>query len=403
MDTTFACKFCEKIFISKRNCLMHEDWHTYKFSCTYCERKLKTANELDRHLIVHKDTIITSEKSGEPNTNACPECEKTFCNKIYLKTHQKLIHNSKKPHSCNECSKSFKMLSNLKQHMNLHTKSKIYACSTCSRTFSRSTTLKLHKKRHVDGTILPSKKSIKIVEKSVPCKEPSQIGEKSVPSTEPIKIGKNSVPNKKPRKLKRKNKAFPCDECNRGFSAEFNLRYHKRMHSGENPMQLGENLVPLQKPRQIGENSIPPMKPRDISENAVPIKKPSHIGETTVHKKKAIRKNKAFPCDECNRGFSAEFNLRYHKRMHSGEKLYTCTQCYKSYPNSNRLRAHKITHLNQSLTCNECNSVLKTKESLRQHKRRMHKKVNDSSEDSTLAVQVPDHSTLAAEIQEFLI
>merc|ERR1719296_715107 len=118
MDTTFACKFCEKIFISKRNCLMHEDWHTYKFSCTYCERKLKTANELDRHLVVHKDII--SEKDGDPNTNACPECEKTFCNKAYLKTHQKLIHNSKKPHSCNECSKSFKMLSNLKQHMNLH-------------------------------------------------------------------------------------------------------------------------------------------------------------------------------------------------------------------------------------------------------------------------------------------
>jgi len=329
MDTTFACKFCEKIFISKRNCLMHEDWHTYKFSCTYCERKLKTANELDRHLIVHKDII--SEKDGELNTNACPECEKTFCNKAYLKTHQKLIHNSKKPHSCNECSKSFKMLSNLKQHMNLHTKNKIFICTICSRTFSRSTTLKLHGKKHIGESILPTNE----------------------------------------------------------------------------PMQIGENSVPPMEPSQIGEISLLPKKPSNIGENSVPFKEPSHIGEksvpTTKQRKKQERKNMAFPCDECNRGFSAEFNLRYHKRMHSGKQLYTCKQCYKSYPNNTRLRAHKLTHLNQSLTCNECNSVLKTKESLRQHKRRMHKKVNDSSEDSTLAVQVPDHSTLAAEIQEFLI
>ncbi|CAL4161145.1 unnamed protein product, partial [Meganyctiphanes norvegica] len=66
-----------------------------------------------------------------------------FTEKRFLKIHT-WIHTGDNPYQCNQCGKSFSLLSNLENHNRIHTGEKPYQCSYCDKAFTQKGNLKSH-------------------------------------------------------------------------------------------------------------------------------------------------------------------------------------------------------------------------------------------------------------------
>lgn len=74
---------------------------------------------------------------------ACSVCEQRFSRNSNLKEHM-LSHTGVKDFACTECAFRCSRNSNLKQHMLQHTAVKDFACPVCDKSFSFNYTLKIH-------------------------------------------------------------------------------------------------------------------------------------------------------------------------------------------------------------------------------------------------------------------
>ena len=83
----------------------------------------------------------TELRSGAHN---CGQCGKMFGVWGHYKAHM-MNHDSRRPHCCTECSKSFVRLEDLRRHFVTHGDFK-FKCNQCEKQFFRAEHLKKHKK-----------------------------------------------------------------------------------------------------------------------------------------------------------------------------------------------------------------------------------------------------------------
>jgi len=139
--------------------------------CTVCNKRLRSALTLVRHLRIHADE----------RPFPCHICEAGFTQLGNLKRHISVIHAGERRYSCSDCNKSFTSAYNLKVHMLTHTDDKPFRCTVCKKGFIQSGNLKLHIMTHT--------------------------GEKP----------------------------FPCGSCQRKFKTASDLNAHMRTHAGSRP------------------------------------------------------------------------------------------------------------------------------------------------------------------------
>lgn len=113
---------------------------TYKFPCRFCQRRFSLKSNCVRHERIH-----TNDKPHE-----CRICSKRFILKKNMQEHER-VHTLERPFQCEQCSRKFSRRNSLTRHSRIHTGEKPYSCNHCHKTFAWKTYLKRHfLKAHVN-------------------------------------------------------------------------------------------------------------------------------------------------------------------------------------------------------------------------------------------------------------
>uniref|UniRef100_A0A182WSC1 C2H2-type domain-containing protein n=1 Tax=Anopheles quadriannulatus TaxID=34691 RepID=A0A182WSC1_ANOQN len=139
--------------------------------CPDCGKLLSTGS-LYSHRKIHSESPKFS----------CPECDRTFVQKINLIHHHK-THLTERPFQCGQCDKAFCEKAHLQRHLNYHSQERPYRCELCGKCYKTERCLKVHSAVHN---------------------------------------------NERP---------FVCTECNKGFLSSSKLRQHSNIHSGLRPFK----------------------------------------------------------------------------------------------------------------------------------------------------------------------
>eukprot|EP00088_Acartia_fossae_P049989 TRINITY_DN5555_c0_g1_i5.p1 TRINITY_DN5555_c0_g1~~TRINITY_DN5555_c0_g1_i5.p1 ORF type:complete len:718 (-),score=101.24 TRINITY_DN5555_c0_g1_i5:127-2280(-) len=222
-EEDLQCEQCGKKLENAKKMLLHERLH-YQFICKPCgHRRFKTQEDLDRHILKHKEIpcsncnqVFPSNKAYDHHMGsgpcsrieqiACEICGKLCSNKQNL-SHHKQIHKSiqfvcEKP----GCGKTFRVKENYKQHIRRHEGIKNYKCDHCHMAFVSRASLTVHIDRHLGN-------------RRHTCKECG----KSFYTSDNLKTHMRSHTGAKP---------YQCDECDKSFGRNWNLKKHKRSAHG---------------------------------------------------------------------------------------------------------------------------------------------------------------------------
>ncbi|XP_026325632.1 zinc finger and SCAN domain-containing protein 12-like isoform X2 [Hyposmocoma kahamanoa] len=85
---------------------------------------------------------------------------------------------------------------------------------------------------------------------------------------------------------------------------------------------------------------------------------------------------KPYHCTECPKSFTMPFFLQIHMRTHTGERPYQCGQCSKAFSSRAALLRHDRVHSGvKPYSCPECNKTFSQSNSMKLHVRTVHLKL----------------------------
>ena len=325
------------------------------FSCSTseCNKRYKTKDALLLHhkMSGHSDMALfdpnpkkTRRKKVLDNSSkrySCEECSKTFLHLWDLCEHRQNKHNdpsaavtadisSEKPgvtaevYECRVCSKAFKNKALMIRHLNVvHTNERPFECTLCELKFKSSTNLKAHQTSHSN-------------EKKFSCVSCEKQFAYKTSLVQHVKCQHGG------------EKPFRCPHCNKSFSQNGNLQEHIRIHTGYKPFTCdicGRKFTTssqhrLHTKRHKGEKPwVCQFCPKAFL----------HKESWTAHIRRH-RGERPFVCEFefCKKSFAELWALKKHTRLHTGEKPYICQVCPKSFSDCSNLTKHRKTHLKET-------------------------------------------------------
>ncbi|XP_069671234.1 zinc finger protein 235-like [Periplaneta americana] len=164
-------------------------------------------------------------------------------------------------------------------------------------------------------------------------------------------------------------KTSKCDVCSKYFSNCYNLKTHKRLHTGEKRFKcdvcgkLFAQLCYLRAHLRVHTGEKPFQC--DLCGKCF-----TQSGKLKVHKR-LHSGEKPFKCDICGKCYVQFGNLKHHQRLHTGLKPFKCDVCGKCLSMLGNLKAHKRTHTHEKpFKCDVCGKDFTTSSALKRHLRR---------------------------------
>ncbi|XP_078512703.1 uncharacterized protein LOC144772334 isoform X2 [Lissotriton helveticus] len=155
---------------------------------------------------------------------------------------------------------------------------------------------------------------------------------------------------------------FACTECAGIFHKKALLVAHQRIH------QELRSYLCTKSERSFSENASL-LKDHGLRTRV----KPSHFkdsekSENQNHETHSV--GGPHHCTNCDKSFTRKLHLRYHQRIHTGERPYHCTDCEKSFALRQNLLEHQRIHTGEKpYQCKECEKSFTQKSHLRYHQR----------------------------------
>ncbi|XP_069506438.1 zinc finger protein 84-like isoform X1 [Ambystoma mexicanum] len=356
-ESSYNCSQCEKSFRVEARLVSHQKSHLVErpYPCTKCERRFIYKGNLILHLSRHDDKVKNPESKisffqrGGVKPYACAHCEKVFTMKAHLVNHQKR-HLLEESFQCPHCEKTFRLKGSLRVHIGRHHAStaknserkarilqrtniqKPLQCTHCEKSFRLKAHLASHQRRHKR-------------EKAFPCSECQNVFNQKTDLMLHIRSSHVTGANAECKGGMIANttldheKPYHCTQCDKRFRLKDQFEGHQRAHSGEKPYecihcrmrfcQKGGLYIHIK--RHHGVRKAQELKTDVLQTDS------SHNTADTVTPMNA----KPFQCNQCEKSFKLRAHLGSHKKRHIREKLHQCTQCKKSFSQ----KAHLVIHL----------------------------------------------------------
>lgn len=109
-----------------------------RITCNVCGKCFKFPCDFKRHSVMH-----TGERVFK-----CDECQKSFKLLSHLKMHIYRFHTMERPYPCDSCGKRYASVTDLRCHLLIHSSERPHVCSFCSKGFFSAKDLRKHLQIH---------------------------------------------------------------------------------------------------------------------------------------------------------------------------------------------------------------------------------------------------------------
>jgi uncharacterized C2H2 Zn-finger protein len=263
--------------------------------------------------------------------------------------------------TCDYCSDTFDIKSKLIFHIKNHVaKSDTNTqCQICAKTFTNRHFLQIHMMSH-DDTLLPCAICGKQVKPQCLVNHVRQVH--TTVKVLACEICGKAFKTKQNLREHQKyhNKAFQCELCGRNFARSTDLNDHMVGHESPESLRCGVCGVQLADPRALKKHVV------KMHVNRV-------NGAMVVEKK--------FKCGLCEYACSVQNNLKVHMKKHerfeakckANPDAIRCEPCSSVFGSELLLKMHNMkVHSDERFPCGHCDKVLKTKNSMWNHVRKVH-------------------------------
>ena len=155
--STFVCSICEKRFSLQEDYIMHMNAHTgdKPYTCEVCDYEGNSKLSLNTHMEVHKSESAQFELEKQMQSLSitgerpfqCDKCDFRDPYEENLKLHME-SHRGEKQFKCDKCPYRYYNKDNLMMHMNTHTGERTFNCDKCEFSHTNNENLKLHMETH---------------------------------------------------------------------------------------------------------------------------------------------------------------------------------------------------------------------------------------------------------------
>uniref|UniRef100_A0A672PA95 Zinc finger protein 652-like n=1 Tax=Sinocyclocheilus grahami TaxID=75366 RepID=A0A672PA95_SINGR len=136
---TLACEKCPRVFNTR--------WYLEKHM-NVTHRRMQICDKCGKKFVLESELALHQQTDCEKNIQ-CVSCSKSFKKLWSLHEHIKIVHGfAEKKFACEICEKKFYTMAHVRKHMVAHTKDMPFTCETCGKSFKRSMSLKVHSLQH---------------------------------------------------------------------------------------------------------------------------------------------------------------------------------------------------------------------------------------------------------------
>uniref|UniRef100_A0A2M4CW56 Putative c2h2-type zn-finger protein n=1 Tax=Anopheles darlingi TaxID=43151 RepID=A0A2M4CW56_ANODA len=231
-----------------------------------------------------KSSVISKKKQSKGRIYDCEICQQQFPLKKSLRFHQANEHPGENCNKCTICLKTFKLRSNLRQHLRIHTGERPFQCEICNKTFVQGSALTVHRELHKD-------------QRDYECKTCH-------------KAFKSKFAFKKHEKVHTGQRPFKCEVCGKTFTQSCNLKAHQKLHNGKHAYEC------------------------------VVCSKTFRFNSHYQDHKMTHTKDKKYCCSDCGRTFAYKNSYQRHILIHQDATQYRCSACGKLFSKLSHLNFH---------------------------------------------------------------
>ncbi len=219
-DKQFSCKFCAKVFSSKKGLGSHMQAHSEgrSFKCDVCLKTFKHYRSLVKHTnFRHSEAKLFLPKQATiKKQRICSICGLVFATELTMRLH-KCTHDGVTTYSCNLCHKFFFDEQRLNCHKLSHTRGKHFTCAKCNKSFALEANMKAHVKIEHSTTMQDSE--------NLQC----NICQENFDRKARLLVHYSS------KHIEGVKKEIRCSVCSKLCHSKSKLEMHMRFHTGERP------------------------------------------------------------------------------------------------------------------------------------------------------------------------